>query len=354
MLLDCAHPWLAARCRALVNVAARLAFAALIAAASPAGWAQVASPHAIDIPPWFAKTFLDFRDDVRDAAGEGKRLLVYFGQDGCPYCKELMQTNFSQRDIVELTRKSFVSLEINIWGDREVTWLDGRTMREKDFARMLNVQFTPTVLFFDERGKVIARVNGYFPPHRFRAVLEYVAGRMENKMPWPLISSRSRRTRPALSCATSRSSSSHHSTFALAPGAARSPFCSRLGTARRAMNCIATRSLRPKFAHNWHGSTWRASHSRIGPRSSHLTGRRLPLKPGRARSRSSTHRRSCSLKSAGRRFSVPSRTLAPFHLASAIDYVASGAYRKEPSFQRFVSGTCRAIARQGQTVDLWK
>ena len=183
MLLDCGHPWLAVRCRALVNVAARLAFAALIAAASPAGWAQVASPHAIDIPPWFAKTFLDFRDDVRDAKGGGKRLLVYFGQDGCPYCKELMQTNFSQRDIVELTRKGFVSLEINIWGDREVTWLDGRTLREKDFARMLNVQFTPTVLFFDEHGKVIARVNGYFPPHRFRAVLGYVAGRMENKMP---------------------------------------------------------------------------------------------------------------------------------------------------------------------------
>ena len=42
------------------------------------------SPYAIDIPPWFASTFLDFREDVADAAREGKRLLVYFGQDGCP------------------------------------------------------------------------------------------------------------------------------------------------------------------------------------------------------------------------------------------------------------------------------
>ncbi len=30
--------------------------------------AQDASPHAIDIPPWFVETFLDFREDVRDAA----------------------------------------------------------------------------------------------------------------------------------------------------------------------------------------------------------------------------------------------------------------------------------------------
>ena len=30
--------------------------------------AQDPSPRAIDIPPWFAETLLDFRDDVRDAA----------------------------------------------------------------------------------------------------------------------------------------------------------------------------------------------------------------------------------------------------------------------------------------------
>lgn len=93
--------------------------------------AQLASPHAIDIPSWFSASLLDLRDEVREARAQGKRLMVYFGQDGCPYCKLLMQTNFSQRPIVEKTRRSFVAVALNLWGDQEVTWVDGRAMSEQ-------------------------------------------------------------------------------------------------------------------------------------------------------------------------------------------------------------------------------
>jgi len=37
-------------------------------------------------PPWFKQSFLDIREDVDEAATAGKRLLLYFYQDGCPYC----------------------------------------------------------------------------------------------------------------------------------------------------------------------------------------------------------------------------------------------------------------------------
>ena len=70
-----------------------LSFAVAFAVATGA-LAQDPSPHAIEIPAWFAETFLDLRDDVRDAAKDGKRVMVYFGQDGCPYCTQLMETNF--------------------------------------------------------------------------------------------------------------------------------------------------------------------------------------------------------------------------------------------------------------------
>ena len=36
-----------------------------IAIAAPSR-AQVASPHAVDIPSWFTETFLEIRDDVRE------------------------------------------------------------------------------------------------------------------------------------------------------------------------------------------------------------------------------------------------------------------------------------------------
>ena len=145
--------------------------------------AQLVAPHAIDIPPWFSQSFLDLREDVAEAAQENKRVMLYFGQDGCPYCAALMRTNFSQPRIVEKTRRHFVSIALNIWGDREITWFDGITRREKEFAAFLKLQFTPSLLFLDERGKVVARLNGYYPPHRFEAVLDWVGGHMENKVP---------------------------------------------------------------------------------------------------------------------------------------------------------------------------
>jgi hypothetical protein len=73
-----------------------IAALALRLVVAPGARAQLASPHAIEVPLWFALSFLDFRDDVADAHRDGKRLLVYFGQDVCPYCRKLMETNFSR------------------------------------------------------------------------------------------------------------------------------------------------------------------------------------------------------------------------------------------------------------------
>jgi thioredoxin-related protein len=143
--------------------------------ASGAG-AQEQAPRPIDLPRWFTESFLDIGEDIREAARDGRRLMLYFGQDGCPYCRKPMLTNFSQRDIVAKTRRHFVVVALNIWGAREVTWLDGRVLPEKAFAQLLDVQFTPTLLFFDERGAIVARLNGYYPPHLFGAVLDYAAG----------------------------------------------------------------------------------------------------------------------------------------------------------------------------------
>jgi thioredoxin-related protein len=44
----------------------------------------------------------------------------------------------------------------------------------------------------------------------------------------------------------------------------------------------------------------------------------------------------------------PEGYLRPFHLAAALDYVAAGAYVREPSFQRFIQAARRWDARGGQ------
>jgi thioredoxin-related protein len=106
--------------------------------------------------------------------------MLYFYQDGCPYCKKLLQDNFGQRAIAEKTKKYFDVIPINIWGDREVTVGD-KVLTEKKFAEALKVQYTPTLMFFNENNKVIYRANGYYPPEKFVSVLDYVGQKKETE-----------------------------------------------------------------------------------------------------------------------------------------------------------------------------
>ncbi len=124
-------------------------------------------------PAWFKESFLDFEQDIAEAAAQGKRLVLYVYQGGCPYCNALVQHNFAQRDIAQTTQDYFDLVTINMWGDREVVQVGGQSFTEKTLAQALKVQFTPTLLFFNEAGKVVLRVNGYYPPDVFRAALEY-------------------------------------------------------------------------------------------------------------------------------------------------------------------------------------
>ena len=137
------------------------------------------NPGYHEPPDWFKQSFLDIREDIAEAAAEDKRLLLYFYQDGCPYCKKLLEQNFGQRDIVEKTRSQLDVVPINLWGDREVVGLDGIDTTEKQFAADLKVMFTPTLVFLDEKGNVVMRLNGYYPPHKFGAAVDFVGGRME-------------------------------------------------------------------------------------------------------------------------------------------------------------------------------
>src|SRR3954469_748446 len=138
---------------------------------------------AQEAPDWFAQSLLHLPDDVAEAASEGKRVMLYFGQPGCPYCKQLMEVNFRQRPIVERMQKEFVALELSLFGDREITWTDGRTTTEKKLAAELKVQYTPTLIFLDEKGAVAHRVNGYYPPPRFMAALDQARGKAPSPVP---------------------------------------------------------------------------------------------------------------------------------------------------------------------------
>ncbi len=130
----------------------------------------------LEFPSWFKLSFLDLREDLADLRQDGKAaLILYFGQKYCAYCKALLEKDFGLPDIRRYTQVHFDVIGLDIHGSRMVTDLSGKEMTEKMFALDRHVNFTPTLVFIDPRGRVALRLNGYYPPYKFRAALEYVA-----------------------------------------------------------------------------------------------------------------------------------------------------------------------------------
>lgn len=333
----------------------RALVAALVIVASLLAGSVSAATHVIDIPPWFRETFLDFREDVREAAKEGKRLLVYFGQDGCPYCRELMQVSFRQKDIADTARRHFHAVAINVWGDREVTGFDGKTMSEKAFAARLKVQFTPTLLFFDEKGAVLLRLNGYYPPHQLRVALDYVSGRHEGRIVFAEYLRQQTRG-PA-------SGKLHDQPFLIKPpldlDRTRNPGPRPLAVLFEQKQCAACDEL------HLQGFTTPAVRTLLGKFDMarvELFGRERVVTPGGKTLTADQWGRELNVAytptivffdAGGREAFRVEAYLKPFHLASSFDYVASGAYLKEPNFQRYLQARAERIRAAGGRVELW-
>ena len=320
------------------------------------GDAYAPSPHAIDIPRWFTESFLDLREDIRDATREKKRLLLYFGQDGCPYCKALMKVNFGQPDIVAKTRRHFTPIALNLWGDREITWVDGRKMTEKELARTLKVQFTPTLLFFDEKGHVVLRLNGYSPPEKFRVALDYVSQRMEDKQSFtdylagqrPQMADGALASQPFFERGTPDlprilKSSGKPLLAVFERKACRD--CTELH--REGFARPEVRQLLERFSV--------VQLDMLGPRTVVTQEGKSATERDWARSLQVINTPSLVFFDAGGKEVFRAEGyVRPFHLASTLDYVASGAYRDEPSFQRFIQKRADALRAAGKKVDLWE
>jgi thioredoxin-related protein len=312
------------------------------------------NPGHVDKPAWFKNSFLDLSEDVAEASAEGKRVILYFYQDGCPYCEKLINTNFAQRDIVEKTRTHFDVVAINMWGDTTVTDLNGNELTEKAFAVERKVQFTPTLLFLDEQGKVALRANGYYPPHKFMAALDYVAERREGK----------ERFADYLAARKPKKASGR---LHIGKGYLKPPYNLQRKEGDRPLlvlfeqhDCAACDEM--------HGDTFRRYKSikllkqfdivlldiwskqpLTTPDGRHMETAKWVKELGIQYAPSMLF-----IDDKGDEVFRTEAYLRPFHTQSALDYVASGAYKTQAEFQRFVQERADHMREQGIEVDLWK
>ncbi len=98
-------------------------------------------------PAWLQNTFLDMREDFEDARAEGRRLLLLWEQRGCIYCRKFHEEIAVRPAVRAMLEEEFYVVQLNLFGDVEVTDFDGETLSERDMAMKWGVMFTPTFMF---------------------------------------------------------------------------------------------------------------------------------------------------------------------------------------------------------------
>lgn len=169
-----------------------IASALALTLAPAAARAARLNDDGLHVQDWFLDSFLDLAQDIEEAAAKGKRLAVSFEQRGCIYCAEMHEKHLANATISAYVRQHFEMIQLNQFGAREVTDLDGRVLPEKEMARRWAVTSTPTILFLPEKpvsGQAHlvspARMRGLLPQPAFLAMFRFVAKKQYEKMEFP-------------------------------------------------------------------------------------------------------------------------------------------------------------------------
>lgn len=346
---------------AMAAIVAALIFQALAVHAEPvAGKPAVQRGKSLgaietEYPTWFHDGFLDFKEDIATAGAGGKRLMILFTQDGCPYCNAMVERNLAQHDIEALVRGKFEVVAINLVGDRELTYVDGKRYTEKTFAEALKVQFTPTLLFFSEKGEIILRLNGYLPPEQFRIALNYLVEKSGQL---------SFRDYVELNAPAPQAGKLNTGSFFLAPpynlarkaGKQSKP----LAVFFEQKDCPNCDVLHKKVLVD---AETRKLIAQFDVVQLDMWDRTLSLTtPDGKVSKVRDWAKQLDIKYAptivlfnpeGTEIIRSEAFFKQFHTHSLFDYVLSGAYKQQPSFQRYLSHRSELLREQGKDVNIW-
>ncbi|MCC6533885.1 MAG: thioredoxin fold domain-containing protein [Burkholderiales bacterium] len=170
-----------------MSLVRRLMLALMLALAAPAYAADAPAARTrgvpYTLPHWFKASFLDFRDELRDARNRKRHVMVFLHLDECPYCERMLRENFTAGDNRRFMEQHFDVIAVNVRGDLDLVWSDGAAYTERTLARHLNAFATPTLVFLGHDGKVVLKLTGYRDQRALRESLEYVQSERYRREP---------------------------------------------------------------------------------------------------------------------------------------------------------------------------
>jgi thioredoxin-related protein len=103
-----------------------------------------------------------------------KPLLVLFEQAKCHAC-DVLHSDTLQNDVLLKQLDNFDVVQLNMWADTPVETPAGQRTTAKKWATELNLFYSPTLMFFDETGAEIIRIDSTVQLYRLQQVTQYVS-----------------------------------------------------------------------------------------------------------------------------------------------------------------------------------
>ena len=131
------------------------------------------------------------------ASSSGKPTAVFFEKADCHACELLHTGPLSDERIIE-ELKEVNAVQLNMNGSAPVTTPGGKSLSAKEWADGLGLIHAPAILFFDEHGNEVMRIDSIVQFYRLWGVLDYINRRgYESGMDYQLWRLNSRKTSEA-------------------------------------------------------------------------------------------------------------------------------------------------------------
>jgi len=103
-------------------------------------------------------------------------LVVFFEQGDCHAC-DVLHTQPLRQPTIHRLFNQFDNVQLDMWSDQPVVTPAGKITTAREWAQELGIFYAPSILFFDESGEEIIRVDSVVRFFRLRNVLNYVISR---------------------------------------------------------------------------------------------------------------------------------------------------------------------------------
>ena len=303
------------------------------------------------MPSWFLSTFLDLSEDIEELNSQNKRLILFIHQNSCPYCHRFITKNLEDKETKDTIMKHFGVLDVNMFGNKEITDTNGETYSEKEFAKKYNLQFTPTIIFYNEEAKQILRLNGYVNVEKFNLALKYIKDKQENKLSFQEYLTNNK---------TKKTAMNKSDLFVSSNNFARAKDSKEMAILFDSPNCADCEILHNKLLKN---KTTIELLKKLDLYQVDSTSSKYVATPKRMILPSKDWVKSLNITNTptiiffdnkGDEIIRIETVLKNFHFQSIIDYVGSGAYKEEKEFQRYLTQRATKIREQGIDVNIWE